>query len=302
MYTLLTAIVLIFSGCFNKNEVETFRIGTNIWPGYEPLHLAKIQNEYKENVDVLTYDSATVVLSKFRDNEIEAAALTLDEVILLKEQGYEPYIVAILDISNGADVLLSKPTVNSIDQLKGKSIGVENSALGSYMLARILELAKLKNEDIQLVPLGVNQHEAAFKDDVVDAIITFDPVRSELLKFGAKEIFTSKDIPGEIVDVLVVKKEFAKSKYVKDILDAWSISSQKIVTRDNEAISISSKRLKQTNDEFISSLDGITIPTIEESNEMIKDTSLEKTIQKIQDVMLEKGLIKNKIDVKSILN
>jgi len=108
----LTVVNLFFSGCTNETEVKTFSIGTNIWPGYEPLHLAKIQNEYKNNVDVITYDSATIVLNKFRNKEIEGAALTLDEVILLKDQGYNPVIIAVLDVSEGADVLLCKPNIN----------------------------------------------------------------------------------------------------------------------------------------------------------------------------------------------
>lgn len=302
IYILFITAVFVFTGCGEKHELESFRIGTNIWPGYEALHLAKIQNQYKENVDVVGYGSSTVVLNKFRNREIEAAALTLDEVVVLKSQGYDPYIIAVLDISDGADVLLSKATIDSIEELKGKSIGVENTALGSYILARVLEMAKLKNSDIQLVPLGVNQHAGAFRDDVVDAIITFEPVRSELIKLGAKEIFTSKEIPGEIVDVLVVRKEFANSKYVEDILNAWSVASQKIRSKESEAISLVSKRLNQTSEDFINSLEGLSIPTIEKSNNMIKDSSLEKTMQKIQAVMLQKNLIKDKIDTSSILH
>ncbi|WP_298753819.1 ABC transporter substrate-binding protein [uncultured Arcobacter sp.] len=297
----LTVVNLFFSGCTNETEVKTFSIGTNIWPGYEPLHLAKIQNEYKNNVDVITYDSATIVLNKFRNKEIEGAALTLDEVILLKDQGYNPVIIAVLDVSEGADVLLCKPNINSLSELKDKSIGVENSALGSYILTRVLELAKLTNNDIQLVPLGVNQHEGAFDDNVVDAVITFEPVRSELLKKGAKEIFTSKDIPGEIVDVLVVRKEFLDSKYIEDILQAWEISSKQILSGDSKAISLISKRLNQSSSEFINSLDGLSIPTREKSNTMLKDGSLRQTILKIQNVMLEKKLIKKEIDVESVI-
>ncbi|MFT5659714.1 MAG: NitT/TauT family transport system substrate-binding protein [Sulfurimonas sp.] len=301
IYSALMLVLFIFSGCSNDEEVDTFRVGTNIWPGYEALHLAKDQNEYKNNIDILTYDSATIVLNKFRKKEIEAAALTLDEVILLKDQGYDPVIIAVLDISEGADVLLSKPYINSISQLKDKSIGVENSALGSYILARVLELANLTYDDVQLVPLGVNQHANAFRDNVVDAVITFEPVRSELLKIDAKEIFTSKEIPGEVVDVLVVRKEFTDSIYVEDILHAWERSSQKIISLDNTAISLIAKRLNQTNDEFISSLDGLSIPTLEKSNLMLQDKSLKKTIVKIQNVMIERKLLQKEIDVESLL-
>ncbi|MBL6973326.1 MAG: ABC transporter substrate-binding protein, partial [Sulfurimonas sp.] len=128
------SILFLMSGCGNNPDEKVFKVGTNIWPGYEALYLAKEEQLYSENIQVNTYDSATIVLSKFRKKEIDAAALTLDEVILLQDQGYNPIVIAVLDISNGADVLIAKKSIKSLSDLKNKSIGVENTALGSYVL------------------------------------------------------------------------------------------------------------------------------------------------------------------------
>lgn len=298
---LILSIAVFFSGCSKSNSVDEFKIGTNSWPGYEPLHLALIDKKYTKNVSVTSYSSSTVVLNKFRKSEIHAAALTLDEVVLLKDQGYSPVVVAILDISDGADVILAKDEIKTLHDLKGKSIGVENSALGAYILVRALEKAKLEYEDVNVLSLGINKHEEAFKADIIDAVITFEPVRSSLLSFGAKEIFTSKDIPSEIVDVLVVDKKYAKSEYISDILHGWSNATSKISSMDVSSIEKISKRLNQTKEEFIASLDGLKIPTLDESQNLLKDGSIENTIEKIQKIMLEKGLIKNSFNSKDIL-
>ena len=277
-----------------------FKVGTNIWPGYEALYLAKEEQLYSENIQVNTYDSATIVLSKFRKKEIDAAALTLDEVILLQDQGYNPIVIAVLDISNGADVLIAKKSIKSLSDLKNKSIGVENTALGSYVLARILEKAKLSYKDITLVPLVLNRHEEAFKEDVVDAVITFDPIRSILLESGGVEIFTSKEIPGEIVDVLVVQEDMKNTKFINDILQGWSKSVDKINQRDTDAIHFIANRLDQSEKEFLDSLQGLKIPSLEESNMLISDGSLKNTVNKISSIMLSKNLIKSKVDAKNL--
>lgn len=303
MRLIILAITLIFfiSGCENRFENREFKIGTNLWPGYEALHLAKEENFFNDKIEINTYDSATIVLNKFRKREIDAAALTLDEVIILSNQGYTPIIVAVLDISNGADAVIAQNNIKSIQELKGKSIGVENTALGSYMLARLLEKANLSYDDIVLVPLALNHHEEAFKEELVDAVITFEPVRSRLLESKGVEIFSSKDIPEEVVDVLVVQKNLADSKIIKNILDGWSKSVSMINQRDEKAINIISKRLNQTPEDFITSLDGLRIPSLEESNSLIKDKKVENAITRISEIMYEKKLIDSKVNPKSIV-
>jgi len=301
LFITLISIMFLIIACEKTSQKKVFKIGTNVWPGYESLHLAQIDKLYSTNIKVSTYDSATLVLNKFRKKEIDAAALTLDEAILLHDQEYNPVIVAVLDISNGADSLIVQDDIKSLSDLKDKSIGVENTALGSYILARVLEKAKLNYEDITLVPLVVNRHKEAFKEKVVDAVITFEPVRSKLLELGGVEMFNSKDISGEIVDVLVVQSDLISTKYVSDVLQGWGKSTFKINKRDNHAVKIISKRLKQNEKEFTDSLQGIKIPSIEESNTLINDGALESTITKISDIMFEKKLIKSKANPKKML-
>ncbi len=301
LFITLISIVFFISGCGDSDN-KVFKVATNIWPGYEPLHLAKEKKLYQKNIDVISYDSATVVLNKFRKKEVNAAALTLDEAILLYDQGYKPIIIAVLDISNGADSVIAKSEIKSITDLKNKSIGVENTALGSYVLSRLLEKAKLSYEDIILVPLSINRHEEAFKQDIIDAVITFEPVRTNLIQAGGVEIFSSKDIPGEIVDVLVVQNNMKNTEFVNDILQGWEKAALEIVKKDTDAIKIISKRLKQNEEEFIASLDGLKIPTREESTQLLSNGALKNTITKISDIMFEKKLIKSKIDPNMMMN
>lgn len=298
---LIATVLFLMTGCENNLKNREFKIGTNLWPGYEVLHLAKEEKFFTQNIKTTTYESATMVLNKFRKKEIDAAALTLDEAILLSDQGYAPVIVAVLDISNGADVVIAQNSIKSILELKGKSIGVENSALGSYMLTRLLEKANLNYDDIILVPLGLNNHEEAFREEIVDAVITFDPIRSCLLQAGGVAIFSSKDIPQEIVDVLVVQKDLADSKTIKGILEGWSKSVSMLNERDEKAIQFVSKRLNQTTQDFIVSLEGLKIPTLEESNMLIEDGRLKDTIAKIGEIMYEKKLIKSQVAIQSLL-
>ncbi len=303
MKTLMAIGAIVWlAGCDTPQKSQSYIVGTNSWPGYEPLHLAKERGYFQHDVEVNTYKSATEVLNRFRSGKIHLAALTLDEAVILKDQGYDPVVIAVLDISDGADVIMAREGIETLADLKGKSIGVENSALGSFVLARALEIGGLSPQDVNIFPVGINKHEEVFTKKVVDAVITFEPVRSELLKRGSKEIFTSKEMPGEIVDVLVINGNYMDKALVDDMLQSWNRSVEAYNAREPEAMQSAAKCFDQTPEEFVASLDGLKIPTLKESSTMLSDGTMEKTLEKIQGIMLEKGLIKKEIDVKAMLN
>lgn len=111
----------------------------------------------------LEYPSTTEVMRAFRGRELEAAAVTLDEVLMLARSDADFSIVLVFDYSNGADALLSKPSIKSIRDLRGRKVGAETGALGAYVLARALKTEGLKAEDITVVHLPVDEHEGALR-------------------------------------------------------------------------------------------------------------------------------------------
>jgi NitT/TauT family transport system substrate-binding protein len=210
-------------GC-NQPEPQVLRLGTNIWPGYEPLYLAKEIDSFPSNkVRLIEYSSASDVIRAFRNKALEMASLTLDEALLLIQDNIPLKVILVHDISNGADTILARPGITSMQDIIGKRVAVESGALGAYVITRALEINKLSLNDIVIKHINVNQHENAYKNNQVDVVVNFEPVRTRLLNQGAKEIFTSKEIHGEIVDVLVVHEEvFNQNRStLKEIINSW---------------------------------------------------------------------------------
>lgn len=202
----LLLLLLLLQGC-TPEPADPIRLGTNIWPGYEPLYLARSLGWLEQPaVRLLEFPSSTEVIRAMRDHALEAAALTLDEALVLAEGEPDIRIVLVMDVSNGADAVLVQSAIDSPAALKGARIGAETTALGAYMVTRLLDRTGLSAKDVVLKPLPVNEHLDAFMQGRVDAVVTFDPVRSALLAHGARTLFDSSDIPGEIVDVLVVRQ------------------------------------------------------------------------------------------------
>lgn len=280
------------------------RVGTNVWPGYEPLYLAKDLSFYNETqVKLVEYSSATEVIRAFRGGELEAAAVTLDEALLLAQADGGFRIILVCDYSNGADALLSKPSLKDIKSLRGRRVGVETGALGAYFLARALDSEGLKADDITVVPLSVDEHERAFNEEAVDAVVTFEPVRTRLLEKGASVLFDSSRIPGEIVDVLIVRNDYLSGNREKAgaLLRDWFRALEHIEKEPDDAFARMDARLRMGGENPKEAFKLLWLPSRRE-NIGILGGELEKTAEKLLSVMSENRLIDKTVDVRALID
>jgi len=283
---------------------KPLRIGTNVWPGYEPLYLAAEREDWRGslNIRLVEYPSATEVIRAFRNQTLEAAGLTLDEVLTLREAGIPLEVVAVLDISSGADVILAKPEYRSFADLRGRTIGVESTALGAYVLTRALQLNDVEFADVHVVHLDVSAHLRAFNNGIVDAIVTFEPVKTKLTSVGARELFSSREIPGEVVDVLVVHTETLRrdQRRLREMLAGWFRALEYMQLEPLAAARFIARRLKITPQEVIKSFDGIELPDASQNVQLLNQ-DLPKTLERLQETMVGSGLLRERQDIHDLL-
>ena len=91
-----------------------------------------------------------------------------------------------MNISAGADVIIARPPLAQVSDLRGRRVGVEQTAVGAYMLQGALQQAGLKVGEVTVVPLPIDEHVAAWRSGSVDALVTFDPARHVLLHEGGR--------------------------------------------------------------------------------------------------------------------
>ncbi len=194
-------------GC-GAGRAPLLRVATHVWPGYETLPLARQMGWLDEGtVRLVELLSATDALLALYNGTVEAAALTLDEVLAARAQGLELRVAMIFNISTGADALVARPDIDRLPALAGKRVGVEHSAVGALMLTEALRRAGLTRAALHLVPLTVDAHRQAYLDGRVDALVTYQPTLRQLERAGARRLFDSRAIPGRIVDVLAITPE-----------------------------------------------------------------------------------------------
>lgn len=201
------ALLPLFGGC---GPDDPLTVASHIWPGYELMFLARREGWLpKEQVRLLETASATQSITALRQGLVQAAALTLDEVLRVRADGIPLTIALVFDISAGADVVMAGPRVQTLADLKGKVIGAETSALGALILSRLIDKAGLCISDVEVVSIAPQGHLEAWRSGQLDALISYEPTASHLLALGARRLLDSRQFPDTIFDVLAVRSEVA---------------------------------------------------------------------------------------------
>jgi NitT/TauT family transport system substrate-binding protein len=302
--SLVLLLLLAVPAC-TPEPPAPLRVGTCIRVGCEELYLARDLGYYGDApVRVVEYSSATEVIRAFRNGAVDAVALSLDEVLLLAQHMPDIRVVLVMNFSNGADIILGKPELKTIRDIKGKRVGVESTALGAYVLSRALHLSGLDRADIRLVHIPVDEQERAYLENRVDAVVTFEPVHSRLEALGARDLFDSTSLHGEMVNVVAVRKEYL-DKYpgvVQSLLQGWfrALSYGKAEPRDGMRRMAEDRALPVA--AFADGLGGYVFPDLDENIALLAENppGLMKQLKAMSAFMLAHGLLATPVDLNNI--
>ena len=298
-------LAVALSGCAREPQQQALRIGTNVWIGSEPLYLARELGHLDPAVvQLVEYPSASDVLRAFRNETIDGMVISLDELLGLAADGFEPRIVLVVDVSNGADVVVGRAGMRSMRDLKGKSVAVESSALGAFVLSRALALNGMQPSDVNVVHLESNEQPSAFEKGDVDGAVTFDPYRARFLRAGARTLFDSTQIPGEIVDLLAVRASVfdRHPKALQSLLTGWFDAIDYMMQAPADAARRMGIRQQTTGEQFLESLRGLHIPTREENLRMLGGTTpaLAVTGHRLMALMVDAKLLRRGLAIENV--
>ena len=285
---------------------NTLRIGSNVWIGGEPLYLARDLGKFEPGqIQLVEYPSASEVIRAYRNQAIDGMVISLDELFTLAVDGHDPRVVLVIDVSQGADAVVGRTGMRTMRDLAGKSIGVEGGALGAYVLSRALAMSGMQPGDVQVVHLESNEQPAAFEAGRIDAAVTFDPYRTQMLRAGGQTVFDSTRIPGEIVDLIAVRKSVLdeRPQAVTALLTGWFAAIAFMRADPLEAARRMGIRQQTGAEQFLQAQRGLHVPSHAENLAMLDgpDPALAATGQRLMALMLEARLLRASVDIKSLL-
>ncbi len=256
--------VSLVPGCARR---EPLRIGLKAFPTYEFLYLAGEKGFYRdEGLDarVLEFESLSDTRRAYERGQLDVMGGTVIEALVVRDQSERsPQIVRVIDYSNGADVLLAQPWITSGASLRGARVGVELATLPVYVLGRGLETLGLRMADVRTSSTDQATMDAAFRRGDLDALVTYPPTSIALTRdLRTHTLFTSADLPGEILDLILVEAETVRTRGadVAAMLRAFDRARQYTREHPEDAHAIMARREGLTTAEFATALaDGLVL-------------------------------------------
>jgi NitT/TauT family transport system substrate-binding protein len=270
----LTALLLLIA----RVSAEPLKIAYSDWPGYTLFEVAKQKNWFKEagvDVEMVWFDYLPSI-DAFSANKVDAVCIVGTDALVTGANGGKSKIVALLDYSDGSDMIIGKPGIESIKDLKGQKVGVEVTLVEHLLLLEALKRNGLSQSDVELVNTATNETPQTLGSGKVSAVGAWYPISGQALQqvAGSKKLFTSADAKGLIYDVLAVnptslgnhREDWAK---VASVFYKAVAYLQDPKTKD-EAVKIMAAKVGANADDYAKNIPGTHFLTLTEAKQAVK--------------------------------
>ncbi|MHA6492796.1 putative urea ABC transporter substrate-binding protein [Pseudomonas borbori] len=233
LFCALTAGLLAAISCNSHAAEKTdFSVCWTIYAGWMPWEYGaaegivdKWAKKYDISIDVVQINDYVESINQYSAGGFDGCTMTnMDALTIPAAGGIDSTALIIGDFSNGNDGVVIKGDGKTLADLKGEPVNLVELSVSHYLLARGLETVGLSEKDLKVVNTSDADLVAAFATSDVQAVTTWNPLLAEIETTpNVTKVFDSSQIPGEIIDLMVVNSETLQDNpaFGKALTGAW---------------------------------------------------------------------------------
>lgn len=231
LYLVLVAATLLGGCAAPAPEVKTrppIRLGSYEWPGSYWIDVAYDKGWFAEaglNVQRIDTDRKYFEsLDAVAAGQIDATGFSQFDLVRYVAAGHDLVGVAAVDYSEGAEALVSKPSIRTLRDLRGKRIALHRGTYLEYLLDIVAEREGLTLNDFELLDRSADAALEDLKAARVDAVFVWEPYADQAqAAVDGVRLFSTAEFPGLTYNVLSLRREFVKSRPqdVETLLRVW---------------------------------------------------------------------------------
>lgn len=279
--TLLCASLATVAGVlpFTAQAIEKMKIGTVVWAGYAPFYVADELDLYKAHglkVELQFFNDPALIPSAMVGSALDGGMLTYDQVVGGAAKGLSHKVVMPIDFSNGGDAIVADKSITSVADFKGKKVGFNPLSPSDFLLAYALKSHGLSDKDISPINMTPEGIPGAMASGSLPVGVTYEPNVSQILGMPGDKfhvVYSSKDAPGLITDVLVFDEKVIAKKpaAIKAMIQGYLDGLAYMQSHPDEAAKIIGKVLGVSAEEAKAQMSGVyNIPLAEMGKNFIK--------------------------------
>jgi NitT/TauT family transport system substrate-binding protein len=213
-------------------ERTSFNVAWSIYVGWMPWDYAdrsgilkKWADKYGIKIKLTQVNEYVESINQYTAGTFDACVMTnMDMLTIPAAGGVDSTALIVGDFSDGNDGVVLKGKGKSLTDLKGQKVNLVELSVSHYLLVRALGTVGLRERDLKIVNTSDADIVAAFSAPATAAVVTWKPQLSAVLSApNAQLVFDSSKIPGEILDLMVVKTDLLNGnpKFAKALIGAW---------------------------------------------------------------------------------
>lgn len=227
----LSVLILAISLSSFSHAADSFKICWSIYVGWMPWAygaeqgiVKKWADKYGIEIEVVQINDYIESINQYSAGAFDACTMTnMDALTIPAAGGIDSTALVVGDFSNGNDGVVLKGKT-SLSDLKGQQVNLVELSVSHYLLARGLATVGLTEKDVTVVNTSDADMVAVYGTEGVIAVSTWNPLLSAITAMpNSHKVFDSSQIPGEIIDLLVINTETLEKnpKLGKALVGAW---------------------------------------------------------------------------------
>ncbi|GAB6402601.1 putative urea ABC transporter substrate-binding protein [Pseudomonas sp. MHK4] len=302
---LLACSCLAFGACAAEKKQE-FKVAWSIYSGWMPWGYAsehgiidKWARKYGIKIELVQLNDYIESINQYAAGEFDACGMTnMDALTIPGANGVDTTGLILGDYSNGNDAIVLKNGKTFAD-IKGQQVNLVELSVSDYLMSRALDIHGLSQRDIKIMNTSDADAVASFTTPGVTAAALWNPQLRMVMKQSptAVEVFTSREIPGEIIDMMAVNSDTlaANPQLGKALVGAWFETLQLMSGDSAQAIAARTSMAERSGTDLKGYEDQLTqtmlfyTPTT--AYEFASSEAIRHTMDKVRTFSFAKGLL-----------
>ena len=207
-------------------------VAVNTWCGFAPgvyfngglaaSETSRFTSEYGVPVQIVVMDNFDDSRNAWKAGKVDVICNTADvlpiEAPSMVSFGMKVFMQ--IDWSRGGDVIVVRPGINKVSDLKGKNIAFAPGTPSQTLIVKAIETGEVAYSDLNIKKMAsAGDAATAFKAGDVDAAVVWSPDDQDCISAikGAKVLMSTKEAKYCIADIFYAKDEFIQS-HQKEII------------------------------------------------------------------------------------
>lgn len=218
LLTLALALTIGLHACTAgpSPQRSALKIGITTWPGFDIVLYAQAANLFKQrglDVELARFENQQDSSRAMLRGSLDATFVSLWDVVQSDPGNDKPEVLLVTNISRGADGIVARSGIRSVEELRGKRVGAKLGTVNHLILLEALKHHNIRPQEVRIEDISNEAAVELLQKGQLDAAVIWQPLLGQTAKaIQGKIVFTTQEVDSLVIDTLVSRSSTIRDK------------------------------------------------------------------------------------------